>query len=33
MLNRKLTPLEPQPNLNGGTDLWSICEEHIRGCE
>jgi hypothetical protein len=33
MLNRKITPLVPQPNLNGGVDLWAICEDNIRGNE
>jgi hypothetical protein len=33
MLNRKVTPLVPQPNLNGGADLWAICEEGIQGNE
>jgi len=33
MLNRKITHLVPQPNLDGGASLWAICEETIRGNE
>ena len=33
MLNRKVTHLVPQPNLNGSVILWSICEEGIQGNE
>jgi hypothetical protein len=29
MLNRKITHLVPQPNLNGGASLWAICEGNI----
>jgi hypothetical protein len=33
MLNRKVTHLIPQPNLNGGASLWAICEDIPRGSE
>jgi len=33
MLNRKMTHLVPQPNLGGSVELWTICEDSIRGSE